>query len=47
MMKNKIHVPNHQPVFMDYESSPKKLAIYMAYFLISIHGNMEIFLRIP
>jgi hypothetical protein len=44
MMKNKIHVPNH-PVFMGYESSPKK-AIYMAYFLISIHGNMEI-LRIP
>jgi hypothetical protein len=45
MMKNKIHVPNH-PVFMGYESSPKKKAIYMAYFLISIHGNMEI-LRIP
>ena len=46
MMKSKIHVPNH-PVFMDDESSPKNLAIYMAYFSISIHGNMEIFRRIP
>jgi hypothetical protein len=31
MMKNKIHVPNH-PVFMGYESSPKKSHIHGLFF---------------